>query len=260
MAGVAGPSVTSRVLTLLSAFDERNRTLSLSQLARRTGLPLTTTHRLVAELVEGGALQRLASGEYVIGRRLWDIGMLSPVQSGLRKIASPFLHDIYVATLGTVHLAVRDGVEVLYVDRLSGRRSVPVVSQIGSRLPLHSTGVGKVLLAHAPAAIQDEAMSYLRPATPQTITDPSKLRRQLARVRRDHYAHTSEEMTLHSASVAVPVSTLDGEVIAALGVVVSRLGNNRSRLVARLLVAARGIARSIPHSVDPLELTSPAST
>src|SRR5690625_4365395 len=253
-----GPSVTSRELALLGTFSEQHRGLSLTQLSQRSGLPLTTTHRLVAELVAGGALQRLNSGQYVIGRRMWDIGMLSPVQSGLRQLASPFLHDIYVATLATVHLAVRDGLETLYVDRLSGRKSVPVVSQIGSRLPLHATGVGKVLLAHAPPDVQEQAMAQLRPLTAHTITDPRQLQQQLARVRRDGYAQTSEEMTLRAASIAVPVTAVTGEVIAALGVVVPRLDHQRSRLVASLLVASRGIARSIPPTLDPLELTGEA--
>ena len=92
-------------------------------------------------------------GEYVVGRRLWDLGLLAPVQTGLRELASPFLHDLYGATLATVHLAVRDGTEVLYLDRLAGHASVPVVSS--GRLPAAAarTGVGKVLLAHAPADV-----------------------------------------------------------------------------------------------------------
>ena len=151
----SGVSVASRVLALLGAFDAEHRALTLSEMARRAGLPLPTAHRLVSELVDWGALVRRSSGEYVIGRRLWDLGLLSPTQSGLRQVASPFLHDIYGATLATVHLAVRDELEVLYLDRLSGHASVPVVSQIGSRLPLHATGVGKVLLAYAPGGRPD---------------------------------------------------------------------------------------------------------
>ena len=149
-----GTTVTSRALALLGAFDEQHRRLTLTDLASRSGLPLPTAHRLVAELVAWGALARTADGSYVVGRRLWDLGLLAPVQTGLRQLASPFLHDLYGATLATVHLAVRDGVEVLYVDRLAGHASVPVVSRIGSRLPLHATGVGKVLLAHAPPDVQ----------------------------------------------------------------------------------------------------------
>ena len=89
-----------------------------------------------------------------MGRRLWDVGLLAPVQAGLVESASPYLHDLYAATRATVHLAVREGVAVLYLDRLRGNTSVPVVSTVGSRLPLHATGVGKVLLAHAPADVQ----------------------------------------------------------------------------------------------------------
>ena len=114
-----------------------------------------------------------------IGRRLWDIGLLAPVQAGLVERASPYLHDLYGATLATVHLAVRDGTEVLYLDRLGGSASVPVVSTVGSRLPMHATGVGKVLLAHAPAEVQDAVLADLPRITPYTVTQPGRLRRQL---------------------------------------------------------------------------------
>lgn len=241
----AGVTVTSRVLALLAAFDADHRALTLTELAARAGLPLPTAHRLVGELVDWGALRRRASGEYVVGRRLWDIGLLAPVQAGLRQVASPFLHDLYGATLATVHLAVRDGDTALYVDRLSGHSSVPVVSQVGSRLPLHATGVGKVLLAHAPADVQATVLASLTRVTPFTVTQPGRLRAQLRRVHRDGFAETHEEMSLGACSVAVPVHARDGNVVAALGIVVPSLRGGRSRLVAALQVAARGIGRSI---------------
>jgi DNA-binding IclR family transcriptional regulator len=236
-------SVTSRALNVLGAFDAEHRRLTLSELARRAGLPLATAHRLIGELREWGALARLESGEYVIGRRLWDLGLLAPVQSGLRQAASPFLHDLYGATLATVHLAVRDGCEVLYVDRLAGHVSVPVVSEIGSRLPLHATGVGKILLAYAPEVVRAEAFTRLTRITPYTITQPSRLAEQLRRVRIDGYATTGEEMSLGACSVAVPVGA-DG-VVAALGIVVPDLRRDKARLVAALQVAARGIGRTL---------------
>ena len=108
---------------------------------------------------------------------MWDLGLLAPVQTGLRQAASPFLHDLYGATLATVHLAVRDGTAVLYVERLSGHASVPVVSQVGSRLPMHATGVGKVLLAYAPEEVRGEVLAKLTRITPYTITQPGRLRR-----------------------------------------------------------------------------------
>ena len=240
-----GQTVTSRVLALLAAFDVEHRALRLTELARRADLPAATAHRLVAELVEWGALVRRTSGEYTIGRRIWDLGLLAPVQSDLRQLASPFLHDLYGATLATVHLAVRDGIRALYVDRLSGHASVPVVSQVGSRLPLHATGVGKVLLAYAPQEVQATVMADLTRITPFTVIQPGRIRSQLSRVRKEGFAQTSEEMSLGACSVAVPVRGARECVVAALGIVVPDLRRDRARLVAALQVAAHGIGRSI---------------
>ena len=248
-----GTSVTRRALAVLAAFDEAHRELTLTALARRSALPLATTHRLVADLVGWGALARTPTGHYVIGRRLWDIGLLAPVQADLVEVASPFLHDLYGATLATVHLAVRDGLDALYLDRLRGHASVPIVSTVGSRLPLHATGVGKVLLAFAPAEVQQQALEDPRRVTAYTITQPGTLRRQLDGVRQDDYATTVEEMSLGACSVAVPVRR-DDEVVAALGIVVPGLTRDRARLVAALQVAAHGIGRALsqlPTSGSP---------
>lgn len=240
-----GASVASRVLGLLGAFDDRHRTLTLTELAERSGLPLSTTHRLVGELAAWGGVVRREDGRYAVGHRLWDLGLLAPVQTGLRQVASPFLHDVYAATLATVHLAVRDGHEVLYLERLAGRTSVPIVSIVGSRLPLHCTGVGKVLLAYAPERVQRAVLAApLRRVTRHTVTTPGRLAGQLARTRTDGYATTVEEMSLGACSVAVPVRHGD-RVVAAVGIVVPTLRRDRPRLVAGLQVAARGIERSL---------------
>lgn len=241
----AGASVTSRALALLAAFDEHHRVLRLSELATRAGLPVPTAHRLVAELTEWGALSRRPDGRYRIGRRLWDLGMLAAVQADLQEVASPFLHDLYAATLATVHLAVRVDDQVLYIDRLGGHSSVPVVSTIGSRLPMHATGVGKVLLAYAPEDIQRRVLSDLTRITPHTITEPGRIHRQLARVREEGFAVTSEEMSMGAASVAVPVLSRNERVVAALGVVVPPRSRDKPQLVAALKVAAQGIRRSL---------------
>lgn len=257
MAGGAsspGRSVVSRVAALLASFDAEHRQLSLSAVAERAGLPLSTAHRLVGDLVEHGVLAR--SGEqYEVGRRLWTLGLLAPVQTGLRDVAAPFLQDIYATTLATVHLAVREGAEVLYVDRLAGNRSVPVVSTVGSRLPLHTTGVGKVLLAWAPEPVQEAVLSApLARPTPYSLTQPGRLREQLRRVREQGHAVTVEEMSLGACSVAVPVrrprttaaeDATTGPVVAALGLVVPSLGRERAGMVAALTVGSRGISRGL---------------
>ncbi|MFI8568553.1 IclR family transcriptional regulator [Rhodococcus sp. NPDC078407] len=248
MAGNArdpGVSVAVRLLALLGVFDETTPALTLTELAGGAGLPIATAHRMVRELVEWGALVRAEDGRYVVGRRLWKLGMLAPDQSDLRDIASPFLHDIYGATLATVHLAIRDGDEVLYLDRLAGHASVPAVSRVGARLPLHATGVGKVLLAYAPRDVQERVMHSLNRITAYTVTQPGQLENELRRVRREGFAQTVEEMTLGACSVAVPVRAGEDRVVAALGIVVPKLGRDRVKLVAALAVAARGIGRSL---------------
>jgi DNA-binding IclR family transcriptional regulator len=239
-----GVTVTSRVLSILGCFDADHLSLTLTEIAQRSGLTLSTTHRLVGELTEWGAVRRTSYGCYVIGRRLWDLGLLAPVQTGLRDVASPFLHDLYGATLATVHLAVRDGARALYLDTVSGHASVAVVSKVGSRLPLHSTGVGKVLLAHAPTDVRHEVLTApLQRCTRYTVIQPGLLERQLQRVAQDGYATTAEEMTLGACSIAIPV-IIAGKTVASLGVVVPDL-RSRKVLVPAMRVAAQGIARNL---------------
>lgn len=238
-----GASLVARTLAVLGAFDEQHRRLTLTAIAQRAALSPATTLRIVRELVAGGALVRDDDRTYVIGQRLWALGLLSPTQTGLRDIASPYLHDLHAATRATVHLAVRDGAQVLYLDRISGQASVPVVSRVGGRLPLHSTGVGKALLAHAPDEVVRGVLGSLKRFTPYTISRPGLLLSELARVRSEGYATTREEMTLGACSIAVPVRAGD-EVVASLGVVVADFRREKSRLVGGLTVAARAIERS----------------
>lgn len=245
MAGGSAPgsSLVARTLAVLGSFDEAHPELSLAEIAARASLPRPTALRIVRELVAGEALTRTGN-LYRVGRRMWDLGLLAPVETGLREVASPFLHDLHAATRATVHLAIREGDRVLYVDRVSGQLSVPVVSRTGSRLPLHPTGVGKVLLAYAPAEVVEAVMADLRRQTPFTVTAPGLLARELDRVRTSGYATTREEMSLGACSVAVPVRR-GSEVVAAVGVVVPDFRRDLGRLVAGLTMAARGIGRGI---------------
>jgi DNA-binding IclR family transcriptional regulator len=243
----SGATVTSRALALLGAFDEDHRRLTLTELAARAGLPVPTAHRLVGDLAEWGAVTRTSTGEYVVGRRLWDVGLLAPAQTGLRQIASPYLHDLYGATLATIHLAVREGTEVLYLDRLRGHASVPIVSDIGSRLPMHCTGVGKVLLAHAPADVQAKVLANLTRITPYTVVQPGTLRRQLDKALVNDFATTVEEMSLGACSLGVPIRS-DGMVVASVGIVVPTLRRDRDKLVTAMQVTARSIGRALERS------------
>jgi len=241
-----GRTVTSRALSILGAFDAEHPKLSLSRLSARAGLSLATCHRLVAELAAWGALARLSDGEYVIGHRIWRQGLLAPINSRLREAASPFLGDLYGATLATSHIAVRDQTFALYLDCVSGHSSVRVLHTSGSRLPLHTTAVGKVLLAYAPPAVQAAVLRHLTRITRYTIVQPGRLMEQLKEVRTNSYASTCEEMVLGSYSLAVPV-LVEGGVVAAIGVVVADVNRfrQRDRLLAELRKQALGIGRDV---------------
>ena len=147
---LAGQSVISKVVSVLEAFSTDVPRLSLKQLAESTGLPQSTTYRLASELVAWGGLERVEGGGYQIGLRLWEIGALAVRGESLREIAVPFMQDLYNATRENVHLAILDGTEALYIEKITGRGAARAVSRRGGRLPLHATGVGKVLLAYAP--------------------------------------------------------------------------------------------------------------
>src|SRR6185503_1831441 len=132
--------------------------MTLSELARQAGLPLSTAHRLLGELVEWGAVERTDSGYYRIGLRLWELGSLAPRSQGLRERALPFLEDLSRITGENVQLAVREGAELVFVERIAGTGAVPVLTRVGGRFALTATGVGLVLLAHAPVEVQEEVL------------------------------------------------------------------------------------------------------
>ncbi len=244
-AHVASRSVTWRALAVLGTFDGEHPRRALSEISRAAGLPLSTTHRLVAELVAWNGLTRGADGRYEIGRRLWDLGVLAAVSRELRETALPFMQDLSSTTGENVHIAVLDGTTALYVDRISVQRAVPVISRPAARLPLHATGVGKVLLAHADAELQRHCLAHLTRITPHTVIEPRRFLRQLAEVRSRGYATTSEEMTLGASSIAAPVCDEQDRVIAALGLVTSSSHRQLHRLAPAVQVAARSITRTL---------------
>jgi DNA-binding IclR family transcriptional regulator len=239
--------LTTRTLEVLGAFTpDRGPVLTLAEISRAAALPLTTTHRIVGELVEWGALERTSSGAFQVGLRLWQVASLAPRGLGLREIALPFMEDLYVASHENVQLAVREGTEAVFLERLAGRRSVRVLTRVGDRFALHATGVGLVLLAYAPPEIQQEVLDApLRAWTPYTITDPRQLRRALAEVRRTGLAVSDRQVTVDAVSVAAPIHGPQGDVVAALSLVVRHGTLEPAALAAGVRSAAGGISRAM---------------
>ncbi|MBQ1009473.1 IclR family transcriptional regulator [Micromonospora sp. M51] len=246
-----GRSVTSKVLALLDAFSPATPALTLSELARRTGMPLPTVYRRAAELVAWGALERGDDGRYRIGLRLWEVGSLAPRGLGLRELALPVMEDLYEVTHENVQLAVRQGLELVFIERIAGRHAVPVLTRVGGRFALHATGVGLVLLAHAPAEVQERVLAApLERYTELTITDPRRLRGCLAEVRRAGYAVSDRQVTMDALSVAAPIRVPEG-VVAAISLVVAHDRADPVALAPLVQAAGRVVSRALNNATGP---------
>jgi DNA-binding IclR family transcriptional regulator len=243
---VVAHSATARLITVLEAFDADHDRLTLSELSRRAHLPLTSTHRLVGELLSRRILERDDQGRLSIGLRLWELASRAPRTVGLRELALPFLEDLYEATHENVQLAVRDGSELVFVERIAGRGAVNVRTQVGLRFTLPATGVGLVLLAYADTATQDAVLAGpLTAFTPHTIVDPWQLRQTLAEVRRTGVAISDRQVTDDALSVAAPIRARGDEVVAAVSLVVTADTAMPAALIPVVAAAARGISRAV---------------
>ncbi len=238
-------SVVQKLIAILGAFDEEKHALNLSQIAERAQLPVSTAYRLVRELVAGGILMKGSDKNYRVGTRLWMIAQAAPVNDQLRESALPTLARLYEETGENVTLAVLDRNRALYVDRIFGAQSVPTISKAGGHLPLHTTGVGKVLLAYQPAEkIEAYLAKPLAKPTKYSKIDPESLRKELEETRARGYSITREEMSIGSSSMAMPI-WVNGNVVAAVGVVVHADRLDIPRLTGILEKAAISISRGL---------------
>lgn len=248
-------SVLRRALRILSTFED-GAGQSLSDMSRRSGVPLTTTHRIVHELAEWGALERDEQGRYRIGLRLWEVAALAPRSVGLQRVALPFMQDLYETTHRGVHLAVREGNEVVFVERfVHPTIMLGAGPRIGMRYPLHATAVGQVLLAYAPAEVQEEVMAApLRRYTPCTIQNERDLRRVLADIRRIGYTISERQINPRYTAIAAPIFQPESEIVAALSLIVPYAEVSGPGLGYLVQASARGISRALgarPPQTEP---------
>ncbi|WP_326836869.1 IclR family transcriptional regulator [Amycolatopsis rhabdoformis] len=243
-----GRSTIDRLFTLLGVFDGGERTLA--EIAALAGLPLTTAHRMLGALEAWGGVERTPSGSYRIGLRLWELSTRSAAAASLRELALPMMQDLYEITHANVQLVVRDDDTALVVERLAGLRSVPTSSEVGGRLPLHATAVGKVLLAHGPARLLTElGQRGLRRYTPYTLVMPGRLAASVGSTRETGLGTAHEELTLGAASIATAVTDATGSVRAALGIVThSHIA--LARYESALRSAADGVSQRLAASEE----------
>lgn len=250
-----GRSTVDRLLTLLDVFDGGD--LSLVEVADRSRLPLSTAHRMLAALESWGGVERGTSGRYRVGVRLWALGARASAPSAMREAALPVMQDLYEATHENVQLAIREGHSALVVERLTGMRSVVTRTEVGGRLPLHATGVGKVLLAAEPRLLPELYAGGLRRYTRHTVVLPQRLAAALTRIRETGVAYAAEEMTLGAGSVATPVVGAGGTVRAALSIV-AHSHIELSRFAGVLHRASRELSRRLDDVGEILTGSVPA--
>ena len=214
-------SVLSRAARILEAFTQEEPALTVSEIARRTGLHVATASRLVGELTAHGFLGRDDDRRVRIGVRLWELAVRASPTLSLRDTAMPFMEGVHDVVGHHVQLGVLDGDEVLFLERLSAPNAVINYTRIAGRLPLYASSSGLVLLAHGPADLKERVLAgSLTAYTPKTPATSPRLRAALSEVRRRGYAYCPGYVHEEALGAAAPVRGADGRVVAALSVIV----------------------------------------
>jgi DNA-binding IclR family transcriptional regulator len=245
-----------RAAAILDAFDETHRELTLSALVRRSGLPRSTTHRMATRMLRLGWLDKPVD-RYRIGHRLFELSGLAPIRHELREAVLPFLQDLFNAMHVAVQLGVLHGPQVLIVEKITGHRPMPMLSQVGGTVPTYCSGLGRAMLAYSPPEVVDAVLAAgLPPRTRRTLTSAEAIRRELAAVPDRGWALEREEGNIGVSCVAAPIFGPLGEVVAALSVtgpsaaVRPQQAGPAVRLAAAAATRAYAV-RPAPHPRNP---------
>lgn len=246
---VTPTAVIDRISMVLDAFDGPGR-LTLAQLVRRTGLPRSSAHRILDRLVQLRWLRR-DGRDYELGVRLVELGSLAVYQDRLVRAAGPLLGELHRATGLVVHLAVLDGPDVVYLDKVGDRTIDTLPTRVGARQPAHCTALGKVMLAYCGS---EHDVDLQARKTRYSISSSTHLTAELGRVRAHGAAFEREESLLGFGCVAAPIGE-PGQAVAAVSLCVpmSRM-MHAQRLTAPLRMTAANIWRQMEtsaHRVAP---------
>jgi len=252
-------TAAGRVLSLLGAFSRGGGSLTLSEIARYADLSLTTAHRLAKEVLEWGGLELDDTGHYRLSRKFLDLASASTNGLHLREAALPHLADLHRLTGLTVHLAVKDGDDVLYLEALRPHTNYSGENRIGGRLKLHVAAIGLVLLAYAGDDVIDAYLRQpLKRYTPHTLADEASIRAFIESVRKNRIGIGSQSITLGTGAIAAPIFNDDGTVTTALGMVFVEGRDDPQKLVDPVRATAARISRALldrrtspdPRTVD----------
>jgi DNA-binding IclR family transcriptional regulator len=237
----------SSALSLLDCFAEEEE-LGVSEIARRLGVSKSSAHRLLASLATHGLIeQNPESGRYLLGMHLYELGQLAMARNHLRAVALPVLAELRHRSGLTVQLAVPDGGDVLYTERLETTMGVTLLRRTGRRLPAHTTSSGKAIAAYNPGFAEARRRLGFPARTPATLTTAEEFDRVLAETRRRHGAISFDEATVGIASCAAPLHGPAGEAIASVSLVgPTEAFRKRSGHFLQLVVAAAATLSRTP--------------
>ncbi|WP_062388101.1 IclR family transcriptional regulator [Demequina iriomotensis] len=240
-----GDSVTDRLVRVLETFTPTRTVQTAAEIGRRAGLPSSTAHRVVGDLVAAGLLDRDGDGRVSVGLRLWALATRSSHALRMRQAALPAMERVQARVREHTQLAILEQDEALFLERLSHPEAGANITRIAGRLPLHAASSGLVLLAFADRAVQERVLTRpLRRLTAATPTDPATVRRTLAEVRRLGHVIAPGYVDVVSTGVAVPVRDAAGRATAALSVVLPR-----EAPTALALEELRGAARAVERAL-----------
>ncbi len=206
-------------LKMLEAVAHSDGPRGVSELGRALGLTRSNAHRLLQTLSALGYVRHDAAlGQYEATLRLFELGSAVVSRRDIRTVAQPLMQELRQRVDENVILSVRDGSEIVVLDRIEGTRTLRTYTPLGSRNPMHSTSAGKLLLAYASEDVLNEVMQRLEKFTARTITTSAKLRAELDRIRAQGYATAQAEWREDVGGVCAPIRKSDGVVVAALGV------------------------------------------
>lgn len=239
-------SVTTAI-RLLKAFSESDREIGISALSKKLGVSKSTVHRVATTLVAEGLLeQNPETDRYRLGLALFSLGTLVRRRMDIPNEAKPFLMKLRDMTKENIHLAVLQGIEVVYVYDLESTQAVRLKPHLGNSKPLFCSAEGLSILAWQPEAFVDRALAGpLRPRTDNTLTDPAKIRERLEGIRKDGYAIENEESEIGMRCIAAPIRDSEGVVVAAVG-----LAGPSQRL------STHSVANFAPHVKDAADSIS----
>ncbi len=240
-------SSVGTAIQLLKAFSEEQVDIGISELSRRLGVAKSTVHRLAATLAAEGLLEQDRESEkYRLGIALFRLGALVRRRMDISSQGRPYLYALREKTNETVHLAILDGTEIMYVYNLESTQAIRMRSDLGVRKPAYCTAEGQAILAFQPQPVIDAVIAQgLTPRTPQTITDPAELIKALAVVRQRGCAIEDEESEIGMRGISAPIRNDAGDVVAAVG-----LAGPATRL------SKKAIAAFVPHVIETADLVS----